>query len=674
MSSGAALSNRTKTINICGMDNLLFLDFESTSKTDLPHEGLGRYLADQTTRPYCFTFRLPGMSSADLWTERQHVPAQVSKHIEQGGLFVAHNAPFDFWIWNVCMRRRFVTLPEIQIGQVRCSAARARYNGLPGSLENGCRALGLPLQKDIDGSKVMLEVAKHPEWDMDDPEHREKFNRIFKYALIDTDAMFGLWHATRPLPAREQAYFELDMRINARGFGVDVDAAQAMEELKELAEAQLDYQLTLLSDGAVLAASEIGKIKEYAKTFGEEIDDAGKEALKKIAGREGIPADLKAIIDLRLDASRAPKKSASILRAHTDSRICHGTVYHGALSGRSTARGAGGIQLLNTARPRPGKKTADCEAILEAVKRRDREYLSSEKVGPILAAMADAQRQLFMATMPDCVLIGADLSGIEARFAPWLANDVPKLEAFEQGIDGYKLAAMDIFDVIYEAVTKDQRQVGKVADLALGFGGGDGAFVSMAANYGVHLPPEQVADIVYKWRAGRAAFERWWSLCEYSVLIALDQPGREVHMPVGRDFCSEVVFVRDDVALRMNLPSGRAISYHNARLHLEPGATVPIAVYDKPEGYVETLDRKILSNNMTQGLARDLFWSVLLDIEHPLSPIVHHVYDEAILEVRQDLAPMRKDQLIARMCQGESWCPGLPLAAEGWVSLRWRKD
>lgn len=651
-------------------ERLLFLDFETSSKTDLPEHGLGRYLDDPTTRAYCFTFRLPGMQSADLWETGQVIPDAIMRHLTSGGLFVAHNAPFDFWIWNRVLRRAYV-LPEIRIEQVRCSAARARYNGLPGSLENACRALGLPIQKDTDGSKFMKEIAANPDWTPAD--HPEHFARTYKYALIDTDAMHGLWHATRPLPPREQAYFEMDMRINARGFGVDVEAAEAMEELRLFAEAQLDYEMALLTDGKVLAATEVAKLKGYISTLGEDIDDAGKEALKKIAGREDIPESIKQVISLRLDASRAPKKSASILRAHVDGRIQHGTVYHGALSGRSTARGAGGIQLLNTARPRPGKKTADCERILDAVRARDRAYLSSEGVGPILAAMADAQRQLFMATRPGHLLVGADLSGIEARFAPWLANDTAKLEAFEKGLDGYKLAASDIFSVEYDAVTKDQRQVGKVADLLLGFGGGDAAYARGAENYGVHLAPAFISEVVFKWRAGRPAFERWWSLCEYSILVALDQPGREVVMPVGRDFCSSITFVRDDVALRMNMPSGRAISYHNARLHLEPGATVPVAVYDKPEGYIETLDRKIVSNNMTQGAARDLFWEILLDVDG-IEDIVHHVYDEVILEVPQERAELRLAQLLERMKIAPAWAPGLPLGAEGWVSLRWRKD
>lgn len=222
--------------------------------------------------------------------------------------------------------------------------------------------------------------------------------------------------------------------------------------------------------------------------------------------------------------------------------------------------------------------------------------------------------------------------------------------------------------------TKSGTALAHNCDLSLGYGGGAGAFVNMAANYGVELPPEVVDEIVFNWRAGRPAFERWWSVLEYAALMALDQPGREIEVPVGRDFCSKVVFVRDDIALRMRMPSGwREISYHNARLHLEPGASVPVAVYDKPEGYIETLDRKILSNNLTQGAARDLFWSVLLDIDHPLSPIVHHVYDEALLEVPEELAAMREQQLVARMVRGESWCPGLPLAAESWSGKRWRK-
>jgi len=239
-------------------------------------------------------------------------------------------------------------------------------------------------------------------------------------------------------------------------------------------------------------------------------------------------------------------------------------------------------------------------------------------------------------------------------------------------VDTYKLQAMSIYGVAYEDVTKDMRQIGKVSQLALIFGGGDGAFVSMAANYGVHLPSEQVSDIVWKWREARPAFERWWSMLEYAVLIALDQPGKEVKVPVGRGECSHVTFVRDHRALRMHLPSGRAISYHNARLHLEPGSSAPLAIYDKPEGYIETLDRKILSNNMTQGLARDYFWEVLLDAER-VEQVVHSVYDEALLDVPATRAEERLGQFLGRMKRGTAWAPGLPLEAEGHISFRWRK-
>ena len=658
-------------------DNLLFADYETASNTDLPAHGLGRYIADESTRPQCLTFRLPGMTATDIWFYGAPVPVQLARHIERGGLFVAHNAPFDFWIWNAVHRRIDPSLPEMHIEQVRCSAARARYNGLPGSLEGACEAMKLDVKKDVEGSSAMLELARNPQWlpgDMTLPDRvRALFDRMFRYARVDVDAMIGLWNATQPITPIMQCEFEMDMRINARGFGVDVEAAQAMEELKELAEAQLDYQITVLSQGGILAVTEIAKIKEYAKSFGEEIDDAGKEALKKITAREDVPQEIRDVIALRLDASRAPKKSAAVLRAQVGGRMQHSTKYFGALSGRSTASGAGGAQLLNVARPRPGRESEDCEAYLEAAKRRDVAYLSSPEVGPILAALADAQRSLFGATLPDHMIVGADLSGIEARLAPWLANDEEKLTDFENGIDGYKKAATNIYHVEYEEVTKAQRQVGKVADLALGYGGGDGAFSNMAANYGVHLPPEEVSDIVFNWRAARPAFERWWSVLEYAALVALDQPGREVIVPVGRGYCSQVVFVRDDRALRMRLPSGRDISYHNARLHLEPGASVPIAIYDKPEGYVETLDRKILSNNLTQGLARDLFWAIMLDVDR-IERIVHHVYDEVVLEVHKDVAALRLEQLLDRMRMPPAWAPGLPLDAAGYVAARWRKD
>lgn len=650
---------------------LLFLDFETTSETDLPAEGLGKYLVDPSTRAYCFTYRLPGMVATELWVEGQPIPETVVRHIAADGLFVAHNAPFDYHIWNEILCRDHPELPKLKPEQVRCSAARARYNGLPGSLEGACAAMGLPVQKDTEGGKVMLEIAKHPEWTIDD--HPEEFARTFKYALIDTDAMVGLWHATIPLPAREQRFFELDMEINERGFGVDVEGAEAVEELKQLAEVQIDYQVAVLTSGGVLAATEIAKIKEFAHNIGTEVDDASKEALKKLITRDDLPQDLRDLLALRLDASRAPKKSAAILRAHVNRRLQHSTVWHGALSGRSTARGAGGAQTLNVARPRPGKSAELCEAFLDAAKRRDVAFLSQVGHGPILAALADAQRPLFCATLPGHTLVGADLTGIETRMVPWLANDEAMLAEIESGVDGYKVEAANIYDKPYDEIDKDQRQVGKVVRLSLGFGGGVGAFTSMAANYGVYVEPDEAERIVWKFREGRPAFERWWAVLEYAVLIALDTPGRTVEVPIGRGDCSKAVFVRDDRALRMELPSGRAISYHNARLHLEPGASVPQAVYDKPEGYVETLDRKILSNNMTQGLARDLFWEAMMDVGR-VEQIVHHVYDEMLLEIPADRAALRLEQLLARLRMQPAWCPGLPLDAAGYVNPRWRKD
>lgn len=300
-------------------ENILGLDFETTSKTDLPAEGLGKYLVDPTTRAYCFTWRFPDMSTADLWIEGQPVPARVVAHIRAGGLVMAHNAPFDYHIWNEILCRDNPQLPEIKPSQVRCSAARARYNGLPGSLAGACAALGLPVQKDTAGGDVMKQIAAHPEWTIDD--HPEEFARVFKYAIIDTDAMIGLWDATVPLPAREQAFFELDMEINARGFGVDIEGAEAVEELKQLAEVQIDYQVAVLTGGGVLAATEIAKIKEFAHNIGTEVDDASKEALKKLIARDDLPSDLRDLLALRLDASRAPKKSAAILRAHVNRRL-----------------------------------------------------------------------------------------------------------------------------------------------------------------------------------------------------------------------------------------------------------------------------------------------------------------------------------------------------------------
>lgn len=648
----------------------LFLDFETASTCDLKLHGLARYLADPTTRPYCFTFALPGMRQADLWEFGQPVPRQILDWIRAGKPFRAHNAGFDYHIWNGPLQRHVQGLPLLRPEQVQCSAARARYNGLPGSLARACDALGLPIRKDTDGGKVMLEVTTHPEWTPQT--HPDHFRRIYDYALTDTNAMMALWEATQPMPEQEQRYWQLDLEINTRGVGCDVEAARGMDEMQQLANQLIDFELEVATDGQLLAASEVKKIQAFAASLGEEMDDSGRETIKCLLERDNLPAALRDVLALRLDASRAPKKHGAILRAHVDSRMCHSTVYHGALSGRSTAMGCGDAQLLNVARPRPGRKWAVCETYLDAAKRRDFDFLSSAEVGPPLAALADAQRALFCATYEGHTLVCADLSGIEARLTPWCADDEDVLVEFEQGIDGYVTEAMSIFKLEREAVSSDHRQIGKVVRLSLGFGGGDGALDNMAQNYGVKLEDDLRRRIVWGYREGHPRMSSWWATLEFAVLMALDQPGRRIEVPIGRGKCSKAVFVKDAVALRMELPSGRSISYHNARLVREPGASAPIAVYDKPEGYVETLDRKILSNNMVQGLARDLFWAAMLDVA-PVEKIVHHVYDEMILEVPIERAELRLEQLIDRLRKAPRWAPGLPLNAEGFVAPRWRK-
>lgn len=650
----------------------LFLDFEAASKTDLKAHGLARYLACPTTKPYCFTFVLPGMRVADLWELGKPIPRQIIDHIASGKRFVAHNAGFDALVWNEVLPRWVKeSLPKLNLrGQVQCSAARARYNGLPGSLERAGAAMGLPIQKDMEGAAAMKELMTNPDWTPES--HPDLFRRVYKYALLDTDVMVALWNATQPMPEQEQRIWQEDLAINMRGFGVDVEAAQGMAEMFDLANDVIDFELQCATDGKLLTHTEVQKIRKYAAELGEEMDDAGRESIKGMLERDDIPPALRDVLALRLDASRAPKKHGAILRAHVNGRMCHSTVYHGALSGRPTAMGCGDIQSLNFARPRPGHKVKQTLTYLEAARKRDFDFLNRPEVGPPLAALADAQRHLVRATHDGHVLVCADLSGIEARLTPWCADDEDVLLEFEAGIDGYVSEAASIFKLEREAVNSDLRQIGKVVRLALGFGGGDGALNNMAANYGVKLEDELRRQIVWGYREGHPKMSAWWATLEFAALIALDQPGREVRMPIGRGMCSEVVFVRDPVALRMRLPSGRTISYHNARLVLQPGASAPEAVYDKPEGFVETLDRKILSNNMVQGLARDLFWETLLDVA-PHEMIVHSVYDEAILEVPAERAELRLGQLINRMRQAPHWAPGLPLNAEGFVAPEWRK-
>ena len=256
------------------------------------------------------------------------------------------------------------------------------------------------------------------------------------------------------------------------------------------------------------------------------------------------------------------------------------------------------------------------------------------------------------------VLVVADWAGIEARVNPWASNcraGTAKLELFERGEDVYKVNASATFHVPYDQIDKEQRQIGKVQELACGFAGGVGAFAAMGRIYGVHLPESDARRMVDGWRRANAWAVPYWQDLEEAYTRAMRNKGHE--FSAGR-----VTYLFDGTHLWYALPSGRVLCYPFARNEAE-GVTYAKAAWkptaDAKEWPRARLWKGLACENITQAIANDLLRHTLRQVDAVL-----HVHDEIVLEVDATAADSAMDQLAEMMKTPPVWAKGLPLDVE----------
>lgn len=266
-------------------------------------------------------------------------------------------------------------------------------------------------------------------------------------------------------------------------------------------------------------------------------------------------------------------------------------------------------------------------------------------------------------------LVVADWAAIEARVTPWASNSTfgaNKLDIFAKGEDVYKHNAMATFHVGYDDVDKDQRQIGKVQELACGFAGGVGAFASMGRIYGLMMSESDARRMVDAWRRANKWAVPYWSGLEETYMRAMRNKGRE--FTIGR-----VTYLFDGLHLWYALPSGRVLCYPFARFDEEGNLTYAKASWkpaaDAKEWPRARLWRGLACENITQAVANDLLRYALRRLDN----VVLHIHDEIVLEVPEDDAEAAAARLVQIMCEPPPWAAGLPLNAEVAIMERYGK-
>jgi DNA polymerase len=406
------------------------------------------------------------------------------------------------------------------------------------------------------------------------------------------------------------------------------------------------------------------QLKEWLASVGIEVESLSKETVADLKKKATDPTT-KRVLELRqlLGKTSTTKYKAMINSACEDKRVRGILQYYGA--GR-TGRWAGRlVQVQNL----PQNHLDDIADVREVVRQRDLETLELlyDSVPDVLSQLI---RTALVAKEGHTFLV-ADYSAIEARVIAYLAGEQWRMDVFANGGDIYCSSASQMFKVPVEkhGVNGHLRQKGKVAELACGYGGGVSALKAFGAEK-MGLTETEMQDIVTQWRLASPTIPRLWRRLEEAAVMALEKPG--TRCKVTRDTNGKVcTFWRDRYALRCSLPSGRLLTYWNARLD-EIGKICFMGQNQTTRQWekIDTWGGKLVEN-VVQAFARDCLAVAILRLEKAGFKICFHVHDEIVAEAPDG---SRWEDMAVIMAEPIEWAPGLLLRADGYQTKFYMKD
>jgi DNA polymerase len=624
---------------------MLFVDFESKSACDLKKHGVYNYCQDRSTEVLCMSYAFDD-EAVRTWTPDQPFPERVRNF---KGQIRAHNAAFErliFW---------YVLGINFELEQFYCTATQARANCLPGSLEDIGRAMSAKMKKDHRGKQLIRQCCVPPY-------NTALLPELIHYCEQDVRAMREVSLALRQLSDDELLDYHVNERINDKGLLVDVPLCHAAIGY---ATTELEDIQALVKDITGIASARSPKLKEWVA---ERIDPElmmvdEKLSLNKATRTALLQMDLpNEVLDVvqcidDISASSVAKfKRMAELADIEDGRVRGAFVFNG---GSATGRASSyGVQLQNMAR----LCAKDPEAVRSAMMKGDDLSPFGTRVTNVLKGMI---RPAIIPAKGN-VLVVADWAGIEARCNPWLSNHVAseaKLDIFRSGGDVYVENAKSTFNV--KEVTKDQRFIGKVQELALGYSGGAGAFSSMARIYGLNMPEHQIKRMINGWRVANPWMMPYGQELERAYMSAMRHKGHE--FSAGR-----VTYLFDGNHLWYILPSGRVLCYPFARI--DDGSVTYLKAAFKPTADAEEWPRArlwqgIAQENIAQATANDLLRNSLRQLDGAIGS----VHDEIIVECAIDDAEKIVLKMTDVMCTPPIWAKGIPLDVEINIMSRYGK-
>lgn len=642
----------------------IHLDIETYSSEDLSKCGVYRYSKSRDFEILLLSYAFDDdpVQIVDLAC-REEIPKDVMEAIRDPRVLkIAHNAAFE----RVCLSSVFGEI--LDPASWRCSMVMAAYLTLPLRLADVAYALALTQQKMAEGKDLIRYFSKPCKptkvnggrtrnLPRDAP---EKWALYRRYNMQDVETERAVVRAleAHPMPESEWTLYALDQRINDRGVLIDqqlVKSAMTVDSLFQEAAYQRAQTITGLQN-----PSSVAQLKAWLADQDMPMESLAKKIVQeKAAIAEGAVGEL---LNLRLEMSKTSvKKYEAMARSVCPDGRVHGTLqfYGAARTGRWSGRL---VQLQNV----PQNHLEDLDVARGVTKTGDMELLEM-LYGSVPNTLSELIRTALV-PKPGCRFIVADFSAIEARVLAWVAGEEWVLEEFRGAGKIYEATASRMFSIPKETIIKghpnyEYRQKGKQATLSCGYGGGVGALKAMGAK----MPEEEMKPLVDAWRAANPRIVALWA--------AMEKAARKVILRKTSARVGKLRLYWKDDKMFMQLPSGRNLCYQSPHFttnrfgndsigYFAPGASGRMIVQ-------ETFGGK-LTENAIQSIARDLLAHAMTLLTNAGYDIVFHVHDEAVMEVPEGIGSV--EEACAIMGQGPAWAEGLPLRAEGYACMSYRKE
>lgn len=675
---------KTMSVQIPEVIKTINIDIETYSSNDLVKGGVYKYVEADDFTILIFAYSINGGSVEVLDLADELDADEIPPHIIYAILNpnvtkYAFNAQFERVCISEYLRRQGEKLAGKYLDPKgwRCTMVDATRLGLPATLEKAGAALKLDVQKDKSGKDLIRyfslpckgtkanggRTRNMPYHDV------EKWDAFKRYCGIDVESEMAIQNSIKKYlhigsenDLFEQELYWHDQRINDRGVELEMDLAYAAmdmwDEYTDRLKAETKH-ITGLSN-----PNSPTQLKAWLATEGIELPGLTKahvgEALKS-----GVPTHVAKVLENRQELGKTSVKKYNAMEAAVcaDNRVRGLLQINGA--GR-TGRWAGRlVQVQNL----PQNKIDDIENARSIVLGKDLDWLEMmyDRVPFVLSQLI---RTTFV-PKHNTIFAVSDFSAIEARVIAWVAGEQWRLDVFKTHGKIYEASASQMFHVPISSIGKGSplRQKGKVAELALGYGGGPNALISMGA-LAQGVEEDELPVLVKAWRKANPKVTKLWKDFEAAAKRAISRPGEVIALQFG------IKFYKRDKFLFVVLPSGRHLAYYNARVEDHPTFGGTQIAYDGVDGTTKkwttlyTYGGK-LTENIIQAIARDcLAESMLALARKGYTEQVMHVHDEIVIETQEN--SIRDIEAI--MAEPISWAPGLPLEADGFETAFYKKD